>query len=156
MRRFSAWVRSLVTEVRTALKEEGYGDLLMAVLLGAILLASLGLVATSRWEGALLFAIVSIPGGLLGGVLTVLSFHRHPEGERRSKQEVISRFLVMLVWMCAVVGLARLTSVIVGGSPLVSFVVFVVIVVPGIVVLTEIARRLYRRMRRTDGEKRGS
>ena len=156
MRRFSAWVRSIVTELRTALKKEGYSELVMAVVLTAILLASLGLVATSRWEAALLGAIVSIPCGLLAGVLSVLSRHRHPESQRLSKRTVIGRFLVMLVWMVAVVGLARLTDEIVGGSRIVSFLVFLFIVAPGVVILTEIPRRVYRKRRSSDGEKRGS
>jgi len=155
MRRFSPWVRSIVTEIRTALKKEGYGELVMAVVLCAILSASLGLVATSRWEFTLLLAVVSIPGSLLVGVQSVLSRHRHPEVQRLSRRKVISRFLVVLVWMCAVVGSARLTHVVVGGSPIVSFVVFVTIVAPGILVITGIARRVSRRRQSTVGEKRG-
>ncbi len=142
MTRSCAWLYSVVNELRTALKKEGYGELVIAIVLGAILVGSLGFIAVLRWEAALIFAVMSIPGGLLAGVTSVLSRHRHPEVQRPSVRKVILRFLIILAWIDANAALARS----------VSFVVYLIIAIPANSVIARIVR-VYRRRRGTDTDK---
>jgi hypothetical protein len=108
MTRLFAWAHGVANGLRTPINKDGYRILAMVAVLVALLAATTGFIVIQSWEFALTCAILSLPGGLFAGVLSILWFRRHRAAWRRDARTNIASFAILLVAFGAMHGLSKI------------------------------------------------
>ncbi|MBM81838.1 MAG: hypothetical protein CMJ78_14780 [Planctomycetaceae bacterium] len=100
--------RSTVTNpFKVPLNKDAFHMLAIVGVLGFLLGATIGFLAVPQWKGAFVGAVLSIPGSLFAGVLSIL-FQWHIPTKRPSLLRMISSFAIIAVLIAAMVGLQQL------------------------------------------------
>jgi MFS family permease len=68
---YRAWLHGAVNDLCKPLNKDEYRVLGIVAVLGPLVGAVIGFIAVPRWDAALIVAILSIPGGLLAGALSI-------------------------------------------------------------------------------------
>ena len=105
MTRFFAWAYGVVNDLRKPLNKDGYRVLGMVAVLVALSAATIGFIVVPRWEFALICAILSLPGSLFAGMLSILWLQRQRAARRRDMRWMISGVAMLLVAIGAMRGL---------------------------------------------------